>query len=161
MTRGKRRKKNLASETVDPLRRRIMISNKARGNRSTEIRLRMALIRAGASGWTLHAKHLPGTPDFFFPSERFAIFVDGDFWHGNVKSKTIPKTREDFWRSKIEANRARDLRVTSQIKRQGIKVERFWESSIRSPEGLSDVVTRILQIVKIRGPQFRKSNLPA
>ena len=136
-----------SSRFVDPLRRRVMVSNRGRGNRSTELRLRMALIRAGATGWTLHAKHLLGTPDFFFPRERLAVFVDGDFWHGNVKSKTIPKTRETFWRAKIEANRARDVRVTLQIKRSGIRVVRFWESSLRKPEGLNSVVKRIQQML--------------
>ena len=139
-------------EIVDPLRRRIMISNRGRGNRSTEVRMRMALIRAGAKGWTLHAKDLPGTPDFFFARERLAIFVDGDFWHGNVKSKTIPKTREDFWRSKIEANRARDIRVSSEIRKRGIRVVRFWESSLRTSQGLAATIGNILRILEKKHP---------
>src|SRR5258708_4456642 len=104
------------SVPVDPLRSRIMRANKPKGCRSTEVRLRMAFIRAKIRGWVMHTNSVPGTPDFWFPRQRIAIFVDGDFWHGNPSRFRLSKTRTEFWEKKIEANRARDRRVDELIK---------------------------------------------
>ena len=61
--------------------------------------------------YRLHVKGLPGKPDLVFPSRRAAIFVHGCFWHGhNCTLFRWPATREEFWRSKIGGNVARDRR---------------------------------------------------
>lgn len=46
-------------------RSRAMRRIKGRNNRSTEVPLRMALVRAGLSGWKMHYRPLAGRPDFF------------------------------------------------------------------------------------------------
>ncbi|MHB8974086.1 MAG: PDDEXK family nuclease [Pirellulaceae bacterium] len=81
---------------------------RGRGNKSTETRLRLALVRAGISGWRLHAKEVHGKPDFFFPAASLAVFVDGCFWHGCPRCGHIPKAHALFWRTKIDRNKHRD-----------------------------------------------------
>jgi G:T-mismatch repair DNA endonuclease (very short patch repair protein) len=53
-------------ENVPEARSRTMSAIRGKHNRSTEQRLRMALMRVGIKGWKLHAQELPGNPDFYF-----------------------------------------------------------------------------------------------
>lgn len=78
-------------------------------------------------------KHYPikGKPDIVFPTERIAIFVDGDFWHGREWRKLKPKLKNDYWISKIKGNRKRDRRNTYRLKKEGWKVIRLWEYDVR------------------------------
>lgn len=126
---------------VCPIRSVAMSKVKSKGNRSTENRLRFALVRKAINGWTLHAKHVLGTPDFYFEVEKLAIFVDGCFWHGCSACGHIPKTRSEFWAAKIARNRKRRIKVKRQLKKNGVTVLRFWEHELRS--NLDDVLDEI------------------
>lgn len=95
-----------------------------------EIRLRKACWAIGMR-YTLNAKLL-GRPDFIFPVKKVAVFVDGCFWHGCPEHYQAPITRADFWRTKIEKNRARDRHVTDELRAQGWTVVRIWEHVVRS-----------------------------
>jgi hypothetical protein len=64
-------------DDVDRMRSEAMRRIRAKGNKSTEQRLRFALVSRRVRGWVLHAKHLPGRPDFVFPRRKLAVFVDG------------------------------------------------------------------------------------
>jgi DNA mismatch endonuclease, patch repair protein len=112
---------------------------RARGNRTTESRVRFALVRHGIVGWQLH-QDLPGKPDFFFSEQRVAVFTDGCFWHG-CRCAQLPKRNSRFWKLKIERNMARDASVTVRLMSDGISVLRFWEHEIR--DNLSDCISRI------------------
>ena len=87
-------------------------------------------------GWRRGSK-LPGKPDFVFPRSRVAVFVDGDFWHGNPKMKRLPKSNTDYWREKIRSNRARDRKVNRALEALGWRVVRIWESSLRDEEAVA------------------------
>src|SRR5882724_3218304 len=95
------------------IRERSALMSKVRstGNRSTEQRMRLALVRAAISGWQMHPRSIPGRPDFWFPKQRVAVFVDGCFWHGCPRCLRLPKANRTYWRSKIAANRKRALQV--------------------------------------------------
>src|SRR5688572_26274400 len=69
-------------ESVSRSRSENMRAIKATGNRTTELSLRFALVRAGLRGWPVRPSGVPGKPDFIFPGKRIAIFADGCFWHG-------------------------------------------------------------------------------
>lgn len=121
---------------VDPLNRaeRSALMSRVRtgGNQSTEGRVEAALRAATIEGWHKHPKGVLGTPDFFFPHHRLALFVDGCFWHGCPTCKrNMPTTRAEFWRSKIERNRRRDNRVHRQLRQQGYHVMRVWEHDLK------------------------------
>jgi DNA mismatch endonuclease (patch repair protein) len=112
----------------------------------------MALVRARISGWRMNCAELPGRPDFWFASQRLAVFVDGDFWHGNVVGFRKPKTRTAFWCRKIDENRERDRRVNRCLKRMGIRLVRIWESDIRSDTQLGAVVRALTSLIQVTRP---------
>ncbi len=65
--------------------------------------------------------------DILFPRARVAIFVDGCFWHGCPIHATWPKTNAEWWRQKIERNRARDRATDEALRNAGWTVVRVWE----------------------------------
>lgn len=74
---------------------------------------------------------LPGKPDLVFPRFEAVVFVDGCFWHACPKHMTWPKSNIAFWRTKIEANRARDKAVNRELRKLGWYVMRVWEHEIK------------------------------
>jgi DNA mismatch endonuclease (patch repair protein) len=115
-----------------PLTRSQLMSRvRGRGNKSTEEKLVSLLRAAGIKGWRRHLP-LPGTPDFGFPRERLAIYVDGCFWHGCPRCYTRPATNQDFWDKKFEDNRARDRRVNGELRRRGWKLMRIWAHTLKN-----------------------------
>jgi DNA mismatch endonuclease (patch repair protein) len=116
-------------------RSRIMASVKPTRNRSTEWRVRSALVRGGVTGWVLgtESEH-PGRPEFIFSRQRIAVFVDGCFWHGCPFCYRPPRTRQRFWAEKVRRNKARDARVSRALRRDGWTVLRLRECRI--PGGL-------------------------
>lgn len=96
-----------------------------------EIALRKALWVHGIR-YRKNWNHLIGRPDMVLTRWHIAIFVDGDFWHGNptYRSKHV-KTNSAFWQAKIEGNIKRDREVTEALTEQGWIVLRFWESDIK------------------------------
>src|SRR5262249_46138637 len=69
---------------------------------------------------------------FLFPRERVVVFVDGCFWHGCPRCYRIPGSNSGYWSQKISRNRARDRRVTKELKSAGWKVLRIWEHALES-----------------------------
>lgn len=126
---------------VKPKHSRRQSAVRGRGNKSTEMRMRFALVRAGVRGWTMNPKEVPGRPDFFFPLERVAVFVDGCFWHGCLACGHYPKKNSAFWRAKIERNRERDQQTSQKLRDAGYTVLRFWEHELR--EDLAGRVRRV------------------
>lgn len=98
-------------------------------NTKVEWMLRHALWRAGLR-YSLHYK-IKGSPDVVFPSQRVAVFIDGDFWHGYDWKRLKPKLKNQFWIDKITRNMERDKEVDKELARQGWKVVRIWEHDIR------------------------------
>lgn len=132
-------------ENVSVKRSQTMAAIRGKHNKTTEITLRMALVRAGVKGWKTHDRDLPGTPDVYFPRLKFAIFIDGCFWHACPKCGHIPQTNNAFWFAKLSRNRERDKLATKRIKAQGISVTRIWEHSLKTPHGLASAIDRILK----------------
>lgn len=117
---------------VTPTRSRQMAAVRGKGNKTTEWRLRAAFVKAKISGWTIHPKGVVGVPDFYFPKQCVAVFVDGCFWHGCSKCGHTPKTNRRFWNAKILRNRARDRQKSALLRMSGIRVLRFWEHEIKT-----------------------------
>ena len=115
---------------VPAVRSRTMAAIRGRNNRSTERKLRSALVRAGIRGWIINDRAYPGTPDFMFRSLKVAIFVDGCFWHGCKNCANTPNTNARYWRTKISLNKQRDRRSTYRLRARGILVLRFWEHEL-------------------------------
>ena len=116
---------------------RRMGAIRGRGNRTTEARFRAMLIRSGIRGWTMHAKELPGKPDFFFPSSRIAVFIDGCFWHNCPQCGHVPNVNRPFWKAKFDRNRERDKAIDEFLQHDGIRPVRIWEHELRNTPSLS------------------------
>lgn len=112
-------------------RSRNMRAIKASSNATTEQRLRAYLIRHRIAGWKVRARAVPGCPDFFFATERIAVFVDGCFWHGCPRCGHTPKTNRSYWRKKLARNKQRDAQTTRTLRSGGIRVLRLWECQLR------------------------------
>jgi DNA mismatch endonuclease (patch repair protein) len=83
--------------------------------------------------------------DIAFPGLRIAVFVDGCFWHGCPEHATWPKQNAEFWRHKIETNRARDADTAVKLQATDWKVVRVWahESPADAAAAISLLVVRI------------------
>lgn len=109
---------------------------------SAEIALRRELHRRGLRyrvGFEV-LKKSRRVADIAFPGLRIAIFVDGCFWHGCPEHATWPKQNSDFWRQKIETNRARDTDTNERLRNIGWTVLRFWEHE--PPSEAADIVVQ-------------------
>lgn len=124
------------------IRSRNMAAVRSKGNRSTELALGKVLWASGLRGYR---KHWPvdGRPDFAWPCLKVAIFVDGCFWHGCTRCKSLPRSNAVFWRNKIEGNRRRDKRVTARLRRAGWIVIRVKECTLFWPSTLDRITTAL------------------
>jgi DNA mismatch endonuclease (patch repair protein) len=102
------------------------------------------ILRALGIGYRIRNRDLPGSPDIANRSGRWAIFVNGCFWHGHkncrktksTSSARVPKTRADFWSEKLLANRTRDARRCRELRRSGYRVLIVWECALPHNEEL-------------------------
>lgn len=78
-------------------------------------------------------KKLPGSPDIAITKYKIAVFVDGEFWHGedwdNRKKKL--KANREYWIKKIEENIARDKRNDIILTEMGWIPVHFWEKEVK------------------------------
>ena len=101
--------------------------------------------------YRLHVKRLPSSPDIVIRRLRTVILVNGCFWHGHTepplpspveeengevrcKYFVMPRTRVDFWQTKIERNKARDLEDRNALKLLGWNVIVIWECQLNQAE---------------------------
>lgn len=86
--------------------------------------------------YRLHAKELPGRPDLVLPKYHAVIFIHGCFWHGHdCPLFKWPKTREEFWRLKIEGNVVRDAKAIDALLQKDWRVATVWECGLRLKGG--------------------------
>jgi DNA mismatch endonuclease (patch repair protein) len=92
----------------------------------------------------LHRPDLPGKPDIVFPGRRKVVFVHGCFWHGHDcrRGDVHPKTNPDYWRTKIERNKARDAVNLSALEDAGWQVITVWECETK-PVGRAKLSGRL------------------
>ncbi len=95
--------------------------------------------------YCLHVHDLPGTPDIVLPRYRTAIYVHGCFWHGHdCKHGSVQaRTNREFWQSKIETNRERDVRKATALRQLGWSVQVVWECEATDAAVLAALVRRI------------------
>lgn len=121
----------------------VMSRIKGKGNKDTELVMIQILRRSHISGWRRNQAVL-GKPDFIFPKNKVALFVDGCFWHSCPKHSNMPKNNQGFWREKLQKNKDRDKFVTHELRKSGWKVIRVWEHELANSE---HVAKRILNVL--------------
>lgn len=99
-----------------------------RTNTKPEVMVRKVLHRLGFR-FRINQKSLPGSPDIVLAKHKRAIFVHGCFWHRHLgcRYSTTPKTRQEYWLPKFDANMERDARKTAELEAMGWRVLVIWE----------------------------------
>lgn len=143
---------------------RIMSAVRSTEN-ATERAFRQLLFDLGYR-FRKYSSSLPGTPDIAFPSERLAIFVDGDYWHarrlrerGTTALKKWLKTpNQSYWLKKFERRVKRDREVNAALRRAGWAVLRFWESDLKkNPAPALRAVSRAIEKRRSSTPLTNRS----
>jgi DNA mismatch endonuclease (patch repair protein) len=83
-------------------------------------------------------------PDIVFSRLRFAVFIDGCFWHGCPEHGETPAANADFWRTKINSTRNRDAMHNQWLDEAGWSSLRIWEH-----EPLELAVEHVMQIASV------------
>jgi DNA mismatch endonuclease (patch repair protein) len=104
---------------------------------------------------------LPGKPDIVFPRLGAVIFIHGCFWHGHDCALfRWPKTRPEFWRSKIGRNQANDVRVADSLLAAGWRVGVVWECAIRGRDrDVEGLICRLSEWLR-SGDMFHEERSP-
>lgn len=110
-------------------RSRIMSAVHSKQNKSTELKLIEIFKKNGIKGWRRNYK-VQGHPDFIFPRNKTAIFVDGCFWHGHDCRNTRPSDNAEYWQKKRERNINHDKEITALFESRGWTVIRIWECEL-------------------------------
>jgi DNA mismatch endonuclease (patch repair protein) len=109
-----------------------------------------------------------GKPDLVFPTERVAVFVDGDYWHGRLlvergqralraSLRRLKPTARQYWTTKFTRRVQRDADVTSTLQSEGWCVIRLWESDVK--RDIDRAATKIARRVEQRRADgFRQAN---
>lgn len=97
-----------------------------------------ALLRAEGIAYRRNVTSLPGSPDFANKTRRWALFVNGCFWHHHTHcaKATIPKANRAFWEEKLAGNRRRDARKIRALRAAGYRVVVVWGCAVGQEEAL-------------------------
>ncbi len=135
------------ADTISKQRRSELMSRIRSKNSKVELLVRSLVHRMGYR-FRLHRKDLPGKPDLVFAGRRKVIFVHGCFWHWhpdpNCKQARMPKSRQEFWRPKLEGNRRRDRENRQKLIELGWEVLEIWECEARDPEKIQSRIRAFL-----------------
>ena len=132
-------------DTLTPAERSVRMSLVRNKDTKPELAARR-LVYAMGYRYRLHGR-LPGRPDMVFASRRRVIFVHGCFWHRHrgCPNCRLPKSRLDFWQPKLEANRLRDRRNVTKLRRLGWRVLIVWECQLADANKLAKRITRFME----------------
>jgi DNA mismatch endonuclease (patch repair protein) len=91
-----------------------------------------ATLRKLGGAYRKNVGRLPGSPDFANRRRKWAVFVNGCFWHLHTgcPRATVPKANNAFWVEKFAANRLRDARAVCALRRAGFRVAIVWECEV-------------------------------
>jgi len=132
------------TKQVDPIRSATMRAVKST-NTKPELKVRSLIHHLGYR-FRLHRKDLPGTPDLVFPGRRKVIFVHGCFWHAHdcPRGSRIPKANRDYWLTKIDRNRNRDVANLCELGANDWQVLTIWECETSDVPSLAERVRSFL-----------------
>lgn len=105
--------------------------------------------------YRLHDKRLAGKPDIVLSKLKVVVFIHGCFWHGhsNCRYFVLPKTRTEWWLTKIERNKQLDSENLLKLKSDGWKVFTIFECKLKSnlrAKTLENLVKRLKTISEQR-----------
>ena len=148
-------------DTVSVAKRSEIMSRVRNKDTRPELFVRRLIHKAGFR-YRLHVSKLPGRPDLVFPGRKKVVFVHGCFWHSHsgCQNARVPKSRADFWMSKLESNKERDERNMHALMDEGWDVLVIWECELRDPELLNRIKDFLEQGINRKERDARASLLP-
>ncbi|MFC1485723.1 DUF559 domain-containing protein [Candidatus Latescibacterota bacterium] len=123
----------------------VMATIRSRGTKF-EVDFISALKLKTKKKFEINSPKLKGKPDIVFNKYSLCVFLDSDFWHGWQYPRWKHLLKNDFWRDKIESNRARDKKNTSWLRYRGWKVLRIWEHKIN--KNIDKEIENILKLLR-------------
>jgi DNA mismatch endonuclease (patch repair protein) len=145
------------ADIISPERRSALMSRIRGKDSKIELEVRRGLHALGFR-YRLGGAGLPGRPDLVLPKHRTVVFVHGCFWHQHdCHLFRLPKTRTEFWKVKVDANRARDLKTEARLADMGWHVETVWECWLRgqTPAQRSEIIVALAKRIRTRGKACR------
>lgn len=141
------------ADIISPEQRSALMSRIRGKDTKIELEVRRGLHALGFR-YRLGGAGLPGRPDIVLPKYRTVVFVHGCFWHQHdCHLFRLPKTRTEFWKTKVDANQARDLLVKARLAKLGWHVETVWECQLRgqTPARRSEIIMTLARRIRTRG----------
>jgi DNA mismatch endonuclease (patch repair protein) len=138
----------VSKDPLTPEQRSVRMALVRAKDSKPEIRVRDMVSSLGYR-YESHSRDLPGCPDLAFRSRRKVIFVHGCFWHRHKcgMGNRMPKSRIEFWRSKLEGNKERDRAVKRELKKMGWSVLVIWECQT-APTRIHQLSIRTLRFLR-------------
>lgn len=101
--------------------------------------------RSSGLAYRLNVRSLPGSPDLANKARRWAIFVNGCYWHHHTGCArgTVPTRNREFWIGKFIANRRRDAAKIQQLRAAGFRVLLVWECEVADEARLRSRLAQI------------------
>jgi len=129
------------TDHLSPAKRSWNMSRIRSKNTKPELIVRKMLHNSGIR-YRLHARNLPGKPDLSNKSKKFAIFVNGCFWHQHkgCKRASIPKSNTDYWIPKLEKNVNRFKENSDRLDTMGYRTAVIWECEVKDLENNKELM---------------------
>lgn len=99
----------------------------------------------------IHSKDLPGKPDIVIRRCKLAIFIHGCFWHGHegCPRSRLPKSRVEYWKSKIKTNKIRDAQIEKKLTAIGWRQLIIWDCQLRTKKAASINLPQVMYTISL------------
>jgi len=131
---GRNFKKKRESDKITKEHRSVLMSKIRSRDTKFEDNFIITLKKRTKRKFERNVQLIKGKPDIVFHKVKVCVFLDSDFWHGWQYPRWKHLLKNDFWRDKIEKNRARDKKTTLFLRKNEWKVIRIWEHAIKNNE---------------------------
>ena len=123
--------------------------SRIRGKNTKPEMLVRRFLHANGFRYRIHVKEFPGKPDIVLPKYKTVIFIQGCFWHGHNQCKyyVIPKTKGEWWISKINGTKTKDRINIEVLKEANWNVVEIWECELK-PKNKEITLTNLLRLLK-------------
>ncbi|TSA79960.1 DNA mismatch endonuclease Vsr [Deinococcus detaillensis] len=128
----------MTTDVLTPEQRHLNMTRIRSQDTKPELTVRRVLHASGLR-YRLQVRDLPGKPDLVFPRYRAVLFVHGCFWHMHgCPLFKWPKSREEFWRTKLGRNAERDAEVETRLLETNWRVLTVWECALKGKGRISE-----------------------
>ena len=128
----------MTTDVLTPEQRHLNMTRIRAKDTKPELTVRRVLHASGLR-YRLQVRDLPGKPDLVFPRFRAVLFVHGCFWHMHgCPLFKWPKSREEFWKTKLGRNAGRDAEVQTRLLEANWRVLTVWECALKGKGRISE-----------------------